>query len=101
VKFSFSPLKQANVKKTTANRHVYLLLEILLETKVKKFIMPCFHQHILKIKKNKKQKQQQLLKLMFTLKYVPGAITGKPLNQKITNRINFFTFVSSNISRSK
>jgi len=23
---------------------------------------------------------------MFTLKYVPGAITGKPLNQKITNR---------------
>jgi hypothetical protein len=22
---------------------------------------------------------------MFTLKYVPGAITGKPLNQKITN----------------
>ena len=80
------PLKQANVKKTTANRHVYLLLEILLETKVKKFIMPCFHQHILKIKKNKKQKQQQLLKLMFTLKYVPGAITGKPLNQKITNR---------------
>ena len=33
---------------------------------------------------NREEKKRQLTKHMFTLKYVPGIITGKPLNQKKT-----------------